>query len=181
MAIDRAAIVVYAREHNRRATFDGRIAELEQICRRDLPPSGVIPTSESRAWYAKEIVDAVGVVRLWLAQGQADIAAAEAVVVGMLAARAGARHHWPEVRRWSAHLETLRRGSQAGAQATRERAARRAAPLRAAVETCRRKHPGWSARAIAQALLATHGRKSGDPDKDLDALATRIRRLDREK
>jgi hypothetical protein len=178
MAIDIAALAAYTIAHNQRATFEGRIAELERICRRDLPPPGEIAVAESRAWYAKEILDTIGVVRHWLAQGQADIAAGETLVVGMLAARAGARHHWPEVQKWTAKLDVLRTASKAGAATNRQQAAQRATPLRTDVETCRLKHPEWSVNRIAQALLQAHGRQSGDRKNDLAALAKRICRLD---
>lgn len=176
MSANRAALVAFVAEHNKRATFEGLIAPLERICRRDLPPSDTEPAPESSAWYAREIVTTIAAVRQWTAHGRPDVAAREAVVVGLLAGRAGARQ-WPAVQRWGAHLATLRRGSAAGAQTNHAQAVERATGLRADVDVYRRTHPSGSVPQIARSLLRTHGRHSGNRAKDLDALTKRIIRL----
>lgn len=94
---NKAALVAYMTECNRRMTFDGCVADLERVCRRDLPASNASPAIGSRPWYAREITGAIDAARHWLKNGQPDFAASEAVVVGMLAAEAEARHHWPIV------------------------------------------------------------------------------------
>jgi hypothetical protein len=179
MATDPTWLVAYVAEHNRRATFEGLIADLEQICVRDLPPPGVTAIPDSLAWYAQELLAAIAVVRHWLVQGDASVAAREAVVVGMLAATAAARHYWPEVQRWTANVEALTAKSRTAAQVRRENAARNAENLRVDVDDMRRKRPELSANSIAHALLPDHGRGSGNKKKDLAALAKRITRLAR--
>jgi hypothetical protein len=189
MAID-PRLITYVSEHNRRATFEGLITDLEQICLRDLPQPDVRVVPESLPWYAKEIVDTIGVVRHWLAAGHAEIAAREAVVVGMLAARSGS----PEIKKWTAQLAAASKGSKAAAQVRRENADRDAENLRAEVEGVRRKRPGLSKNGIAQALISEYGRLeeesktefhkkvllavTEDRKKALAALARRIKRCE---
>lgn len=177
MAIDKAALVAYVTEHNRRATFDGRVADLERICRRDLPMSDELPTEDSRPWFAREILLAISAARHWLKRGEADFAASEAVIVGALAATAEARHNWPELKRWNEYLAKQRARSLAGVVTKRDNTVRRDAVLLASVRAARLKHPGHSRRAIANTLLSQYGR-SGDRQKALDALAKRITRLE---
>ena len=139
------------------ATFETRIAALEQICRCDLqPPQQDGHPPETREWYQKEILDTIGAVRHWFAVGEPALAAAEALDVGLLAARAGARFHWPDVQRWNAHRAMLRKGSKAGVQANRARAAEEATTLRADVRAARLKHPEHSQRSIAGTLLSNY-------------------------
>lgn len=72
-------------------TFDGRVADLERVCRRvrgrkrDDPPFG------SRAWYARRILQATRAVREALARGDVQLALSDAVEVGDLATEAKAK------------------------------------------------------------------------------------------
>jgi hypothetical protein len=177
MPIDPAALIAFVAEHNKRATFDGSIDELEQICRRDLPAPDASPAEDSRPWFAREILLAIRATRHWLARGEADYAAAEAATVGALAATA---EHYPEVKRWSEHLVKQRVRSLAGVVTKRDNTARRDAALLSDVRAARLRHPDASSRMIASTLLAQHGRP-GDRAKALDALVKRIARLGRRK
>jgi hypothetical protein len=176
MAINHGALIAFVTDHTKRAKFNGRIAELEGICRGNPPVTNDTPEPESREWYIKEILSAIAAVRHWLANGQPEIAAAEALVVGMLAARAGALQ-WPAMQKWNAHLEALSRGRKEAAETNRVEAATRNAALARAVAACRKKHPQSSINHIAQLLVREFGNDSGDSKRDLAALAKRISRL----
>jgi hypothetical protein len=186
MAIDPKMLAAYADEWNRRATFDGLVGDLERICRREWPPDEIPTTAtpaelvdyvarrprsakDSKAWFAKEILDTIGVARHFLRAGQPDVAMAQAVIVGVLAAGAGFLN-------WTAYREKQAARSRTGAETKRDDAARDNAPFRAAVKATRRQHPADSPRQIARRLLTRYGR-SGDRTKALDALTKRIARL----
>lgn len=180
--LDETDILAFVREHNRRATFAGRIADLERVCRqtpgRRIEGHEPPPRCHSRQWYAEEILLAISAARQWLESGHADFAASEAVVVGALAAEAEARHNWPELKRWNEYRAKQHARSIAGIQAKRDNTARHDQALLAAVRAAYLKHPDYSRRAIASTLLSQYGR-SGDRRKAIDALAKRIARLSR--
>lgn len=94
-----------AKELARLLTFEGRIEELESICRQTLGarpnrPIDVPPEEHSQAWYAERILLFIRMARRNLKQGHASHAAAEAVTIGALAAEAAARLRWPDVKQW---------------------------------------------------------------------------------
>ncbi len=120
--VEAADLTAFVTENNQRATFDGRVAPLEHICRRTpgRRGHGKEPVFGSRAWYADEILLAISAVRHWLKTGHADVAAAEAMAVGALAAEAVARHHWPIVQLGIKNRKsTQAAGRERGKQTTR--------------------------------------------------------------
>lgn len=64
MPIDHAALAAFVTEHNRRATFEGLVAELERIRERDRPAPEAVAAKHSRPWFAREIRFAIAVARL---------------------------------------------------------------------------------------------------------------------
>jgi hypothetical protein len=108
-----------ARERARWATFEGSIEQMERACLKipDAWPNRANPNTPpsklSRAWYAEEILFAIKSARRLLAAGQAEYAAGEAVLIGALAAESGARHDWPEMRKWREQQDARRRGGLA--------------------------------------------------------------------
>lgn len=156
------------KEQARLATFEGRIEQLERICR---STPGVLPNraadprppKHSRAWYAEEILFAIRAARHHLAHGQASHAASEAVVIGFLAAEAEASHNWPAVRQWN----DLRLRNQVSARKRgrdlSEAAQHRARAIQDAADKYRRQHPYHprtnSTRSMARDLAHRLGQK----------------------
>lgn len=73
-SVDEGALRAFFDEHNRLATFDGRVKQLEEICRRTPGTrlegkNSVRPEQHSRAWYAKKILLSIDAVRHHLAGG----------------------------------------------------------------------------------------------------------------
>jgi hypothetical protein len=126
MAIDFAVLEAVAAAHNRRTDFQNGITELERICRSEALPSidvnefmqriggGKVPidvpqpVAESPEWFAKEILDEIGVLRHWGAQGHEDAVRLAVLRIGMLAARAGS----PEIRKWTEQLVIARKAGR---------------------------------------------------------------------
>lgn len=104
------------KERARLGTFDGRIEQLEAICQRipgtwpNRPPEAR-PEEHSQAWYAEEILRAIRFVRHNLQQGHASHAAAEALIVGVLAAEAGVRLKWQEMEQWLTRIDNESKGN----------------------------------------------------------------------
>lgn len=139
--LDEAALIAYVTEHNRRATFDGFVGDLEATCRREPPGSEderMSPVYGSRFWYAREILMAIGATRHWLKQGHADIATAEAVRVGALAAEAHATHDWPLVQLGIKNRQSTKK-------AARTRGKNQTAEARALDQSIRQKIDLWKA------------------------------------
>ena len=127
----KAAARALAADLEARSTFDGRVSELEQLCKRlrrekpeDPKAQPEVPEFGSQAWYAAEILLSMKIVRTALAGGDAERAASEAVVVGALAAEAEARHHWPVVALGAKRLADVRRAGRARGQEIAARARR---------------------------------------------------------
>src|SRR6478735_8993838 len=124
--------LAFAKEHNRewrlRRTFDGRVADLERLCRKDVdlwlasgqgaePP---VVNYGTREWYARELLAAISEVREALTRENWQLAASTAVTVGALAAEAQAKHHWPVVRLGIKRTrDTQRSGRGRGKQLTK--------------------------------------------------------------
>lgn len=165
------------------ASFDGRVRDAEAWYREVLDhttASRPFPYA-SQEWYAEALLDAIALVRSSRNGPPAsrDLALSTAVRVGYLAAEAVAKHEWPVVRIGVDRQRQVTAFAKAGGEATRQRY--KPETLRRAVTDYRTRHPKHSVPAVAQALIATHGRPHEDADRDraIKALAQRIRRLDR--
>lgn len=176
---DIKAIRAVIEKHNARAHFDGRVADLERTCSRDLRKRKAMQLlrAGSRAWYANRILLAIAATRHWLNAGEAQFAASEAVVVGALAGQASARHQWPSVQGWLVAQKGRRKGLRARTAVIQDRASKRAKALREWVDTLRASHPEWSNRSLAQASLRKFPQKSDSREKAINALAKSIARL----
>jgi hypothetical protein len=127
----RAFVERYSRLEARFRTFDGRVKPLEQFCRK-LVRQWVarqprIPTNVWQAtqpvlpaagnefgapeWYAREILSAIDEVRSALAKNEAERATSKAVVVGILAAEAEAKHNWKIVQSGKARRREKRKSA----------------------------------------------------------------------
>lgn len=180
----RAWTEIHNRESVKRDTFDGRVADLERLCRHHFEPVRVAPghvsiAFESKEWYAREILREIAEVRDALVRDDGPCAASHAVVVGALAADADARLNWPAVRGWLRYLSQQRQRAKAGAETNRDNAARGTEQLRADVAACRQKHPDWSINNIARDLLRK--RRADATKGEISAFAKRIARLRRKK
>ena len=158
MPIDHAALAALVTKHNRRATFDGLVEDLERICERDRPAPEAVAAEHSRPWFAREILLAIAAARHHHQSGHPDLAMAEAVQIGVFAAIAMAHHPGPWLAKWVAYREKQAARSRAGIVMKRDKAARRQDQLRAAVADERQQRPSHSVRRIAIRLLARHGR-----------------------
>ncbi len=149
------------------ATFEGRIKELERVCL-NTPGMGLggvdepKPSNRSRAWYAEKILVTIGLVRDFLRRGQADYAASEAVMVGVWAEEAEARHNWPEVRKWSKLCEQNSKSAKDRGRKVSDAAKKLAEALQSAALEYRSTHPykppANSTRAMARHLARKLGK-----------------------
>jgi len=153
---DPKAIRAIVMDHNRCATFDGLVAELERTCRgtagvrtrRDHPP----PAFGSRAWYAEEILMAMAAVRHALAHNTPQVAAAEAVWLGVLATEAHAKFQWGDVLLRRARRIKNRELSRRSADARRAKTLDQDTALIKARRDYRARHPTHSTRRMAAAI-----------------------------
>jgi hypothetical protein len=161
-------------------TFEGRIENLERLCR-SIPgvlsnrPIEEPPAEHTRAWYAEKILRNIEQVRHHLHRGEGDFAASQAVIVGAWAADAEARLNWPEMRRWREWCESNRESARKRGRDVSEAAYDLARQVKGAAEEYRRKHPyhprAGSTRGMARDLarklqrncntVRTHLRKLG--------------------
>jgi hypothetical protein len=162
---DKKALRVIVEEDIRRRTFDGRVADLERLCRRTpgvrtdhRPPSTVFG---SRAWYAEEILSAVEDVRDALKRDDPQLATSEAVVVGALAAEAEAKFRWGDVLLRDARVKQNREFSQRSTTARRATVEDRDHAIIAAARTYRKKYRMDSTRAMARSIAGPLDMKFG--------------------
>ena len=171
---DTDALRAIVEEHNRRATFDGLVVELERTCRQIPRSRGADrlqgPAYGSRAWYADAILSAIHVVRDALARHAPQLATAEAVRVGALAAEAEAKFRWGDLLLRRARRTKNRELSQRSVRARREATAERDTAIAVEARTYREKHPRPSIRQMAQFL-------SGSLDMPVGTVRDRLRKL----
>jgi hypothetical protein len=149
----------FVEEHNASCSFDGRVADLERLCRqtpgRRTDGHDPAPRFGSRAWYAEEILRVISVVRHWLKQGEAELAASEAVEVGDLATEAKAKFSsWREILLREARTAKNRELSVRGAEARRDMAQNQLPDetIIAAARAYFAKHPTQSMRSMAATI-----------------------------
>lgn len=146
--------------HERLRTFDDRVEQLERACCQTLGGnfSDYLKHDSdakrgSRLWYAKEILFAIECARGYLSSGDAQRAASEAMVVGVLATESDSSESWPEVGKW---LDLCERNRQAALKRGRNRSAAAedlALRVRHAADAYRAKHP-YDLRTRSQRRLA---------------------------
>jgi hypothetical protein len=154
-----ATLSAYVREHNASCSFDGRVADLERLCRQTLgrrtDGHEPAPTFGSRTWYAEEILRVISVVRHWLKQGEAELAASEAVEVGDLATEAKAKFSsWRDILLREARTGKNRELSVRGAEARRDMAQNQLPDeiIMAQARAYFAKHPTHSMRSMAATI-----------------------------
>lgn len=146
------------------STFEATIADLEDTCRKHVPPSGGAPPEPtSDAAYALAILQSLKAVRHCLRQGHASHAAAEAVRIGVLAGE------WPAARKWRAQqAQRIAAGRKGGSRRT-VAADQVAENVEDSARRLRQEHPyhrenrstRWLARRIAKALGIPEGTVRG--------------------
>ena len=162
---DSKAIRAIVTDHNRCATFDGLVAELERTCRgtagvrtrRDHPP----PAFGSEARYAEEILMVIAAVRHALTHNSPQVAAAEAVRLGVLATEAKAKFQWGDALLEGARRRKNRDLSRRSADARRAITRDRDTALINARRDYRATHPTHSTRSMARALAGPLAMKVG--------------------
>lgn len=162
---DKNAIRAIVEEHNRRCTFDGRVAELERTCQRTPGVSGEGPQAPpvfgSRAWYAREILFTMQVVRDALVRNEPQLAASEAVLIGLLAAEAEAKFRWGHLLLRQARHTKNRELSQRSADMRRAATADRDTSIMALSRAYRGRHPTHSKRSMAMSIARELDMKVG--------------------
>ena len=151
-------------------TFDGQVGDLERICEQHAPPPSASPEPESIAWYSRKILASIHRVRSLLASGDAEVAAAEAVMVGILAAQCEPARQWRQ-RQEQATKAGDRRGEDVSREAVRlsERVREEALKYRQV-----RKHIAYSTTHGTAAMATNIGRKIGVP---ASTVSTHLQRL----
>ena len=150
---DKKAVRAFVEAQTRLGTFDGRVAHLEGLCQRTAGvregrrPSA--PDFGSRAWYAKDILVAIRLVREALARNEWQLAASEAVLVGALATEAEAKFRWGDLLLGRARVLKNRELSQRSADARHANATERDREIIVARRLYRAKRPTGSTRALA--------------------------------
>jgi hypothetical protein len=180
MREDQERLLALAQENIQINTFDGRVANVEEFCRRHrssdtcsvmvngmeclLP---VAPPTGSEAWYADAILRVIASVRDALARGDMQLALSEAVEVGALVSEARAKFsNWADVLLQEARTRKNRELSRRSAAARRADAMRRDAEdiLRLA-DAYRARHPevtrDHSTRNMARAIARDLEMKEG--------------------
>lgn len=153
-------IDAWIRANNQGASFDGRVAHVEQLCRRTLSAAKTSDLErplkyESRLWYAREIVREIANVRSALACGDSEQAASHAVVVGALAADANARHNWPAVQLGIKSIQTAELGGRRRGKAIAEDARQLTERIRQSIVRHRASDERLTIRALARRFNAS--------------------------
>lgn len=144
------AIRTLVRDHNRACAFDGQISKLERTCRRAArrgpDSSQTEPQFGSQRWYASRILLAIHAVRAALAKNDSELAASEAVLVGVLAAEAQAKFHWRNLLLQRARAVKNRELGRRSADARAAEVRKRDDEIREAICNYRLRHPRSSTR-----------------------------------
>jgi hypothetical protein len=139
MREDQKRLLALAQENIQINTFDGRVAKVEEFCRRHHLsdtrsvivngvecPLPIAPQIGSKAWYADAILRVIASVRDALARGDVQLAVSEAVEVGVLISEAQAKFsNWPNLLLQDARTRKNRALSRRSAAARRADAMRR--------------------------------------------------------
>jgi hypothetical protein len=163
---DMKALRVLVQANNRLSTFDGRVADLEQFCRRHRSSLASPAAFGSRAWYADTILGVIGAVRHALARGDVQLALSEAVEVGAWATEAQAKFGtWADLLLREARIRKNRELSPRGGAARRAKAAERDNEVILAARRYRSRHPDvtpeHSTRALAKMIARDLDMKEG--------------------